>query len=385
MTGQRRRPGWCRWRSLAGAVALAALAVIPALPAAAASAVGNGQFGITPAAGSNGIVAPYFVMTVAAGRSAKDTAIISNPGTKAVTLKIGRSVGVTAGNGGSSYNPSFGECSGSGCWVTGLPGTVTLPAGTGERQPFVVHVPAGTAPGQYLAGITVESASSRSVQVGSNGKGATARAVVIDQVTVGVAVNVGSLDQMTTRLQIPSVTGTAIGQLARMNILLRNTGQTFTGARGHVSCTAAGRGYAYTVVAGTVLPHGQAAIPVNAPGFPKGRAVPCTVLLGYGHGLTVRWAGTVTVPAPPATRIYHTGNGAYTVVPVGSSIPPWAIALIIVGVLAVAVMAFLLWRLRRRPGHETAEHGSRHRQSRQSVPELRKVIFVSPGKQCVMM
>jgi hypothetical protein len=355
MTGPPR--AHCRWRNLAWAVALAALAVVtPASPAAAARAVGNGQFGITPVPGSNGVVAPYFIMTVAAGRSAVDTAIISNPGTKTVTLKVGRSVGITAGNGGSSYNPSFGGCSGSGCWVSGLPGTVTLPAGTGDRQPFVVHVPAGTAPGQYLAGITVESASSRSVQVGSNGKGATARAVIVDQVTVGVAVNVGSLGQMTTRLQIPSVTGIAIGQLARMNILLRNTGQTFTGARGQVSCTAAGRSFAYTVVAGTVLPHGQAAIPVNAPGFPKGKAESCTVLLEYGHGLTVRWAGTVTVPAPPSTRIYHTGSGAYTVVPVGS-VPPWAIVLIIVGVLAVAVMVVLLWRLGRGPGHETAKHG----------------------------
>jgi hypothetical protein len=180
-------PGRCRWRSMAGAVALAAVAaVIPASPAAAARAVGNGQFGITPAPGSNGSPAPYFVMTVAAGRSTVGTAIISNPGTSTVTLRIGRSAGVTAGNGGSAFNPSFGGCAGSACWVTGLPGTVTLPAGMGDRQPFTVHVPARTAPGQYLAGITVESAASpRSVQVGSNGKGAVARAVIIDQVTVG--------------------------------------------------------------------------------------------------------------------------------------------------------------------------------------------------------
>jgi hypothetical protein len=350
MTAPRRppgRPGRSRWRTLAGAVALAALAaVIPALPAAAARAGGNGQFGVTPAAGSNGKAAPYFILTVAAGRSAVATAIFSNPGTRTLTLKIGRSLGVTAGNGGSAFNSSFGGCSGAACWVTGLPATVTLPADMGDSQPFIVHVPARTAPGQYLAGITVELASRPgSVQVGSNGKGATARAVIIDQVTVGVAVTVGSLDQLTTRLQIPAVTGVAIGQLARMNILLRNTGQTFTGARGRASCTAAGRRYAYTVTAGTVLPHGQAAIPVNAPGLPKGKALSCTVLLGYGHGLTVRWAGTVTVPVPPATRIYHTGAGAYTVVPSGS-FPPWAIALIIIGLLILAVMAVLLRRLR---------------------------------------
>jgi hypothetical protein len=360
MTGPRRPPtGRSRWRSLAGALALAALAVvIPALPAAAARGGGNGQFGVTPAPGRNGKAAPYFILTVAAGRSAVATAIFSNPGTKTLTLKIGRSLGVTAGNGGSAFNSSFAGCSGAACWVTGLPATVTLPADRGDEQPFIVHVPARTAPGQYLAGITVELAGRPgSVQVGSNGKGASARAVIIDQVTVGVAVTVGSLDQLTTRLQIPAVTGVAIGPLARMNILLRNTGQTFTGARGSASCTADGRRYAYTVAAGTVLPHGQAVIPVNAPGLPKGRALSCTVVLGYGQGLTVRWTGTVTVPVPPATRIYHTGAGAYTVVPSGSSVPPWAIALMIIGVLALAVMAVLLRRLRRRPGHDPAEPG----------------------------
>ncbi|MGD0245797.1 MAG: hypothetical protein ABSB59_36485 [Streptosporangiaceae bacterium] len=374
MTGPRRRPGHgCgagpgrrRWGSLAGAAALAALvAVIPALPAAAARADGNGQFGITPAPDSNGIAAPYFIMTVAPGRSAVGTAVISNLGTRTVTLKIGRSAGVTAGNGGSAFSPSFRGCSGPGCWVTGLPGTVTLPGGTSERRSFTVHVPARAAPGQYLAGITVESnARPRPVQIGSTATGAMARAIIIDQVTVGVAVTVGSLHRMTTRLRIPAVTGAVIGRLARVNILLRNTGQTFTGARGRASCTADGRRHAYTVVAGTILPHGQAAIPVNAPGLPKATAVPCTMVLGYGRGLTVRWAGTVTVPGAPSTRTYHTGLGAYTVVPSGSSVPPWAIALMIIGVLALVVMAVLLRRSRRRRGPETAGPEGRHRNSK---------------------
>jgi hypothetical protein len=72
MTGPQ-GPARCRWRTVAVAVVVATLAaVIPALPAAAARAVGNGQFGITPAPGSSGTP---------------------------VTLRIGRSAGITAGNG----------------------------------------------------------------------------------------------------------------------------------------------------------------------------------------------------------------------------------------------------------------------------------------------
>ena len=164
---------------------------------------------------------------------------------------------------------------------------------------------------------------------------------------MGVAVTVGSLSRLTTRLRIAAVSGVAIERLARLNILLRNTGQTFTHARGHASCTAAGRRHTYPVSAGTVLPHGQAEIPANVPGLPEGTTVPCTVRLRYGPGLTVSWTGSVTIPAPPAGRIVHTGPGAYSVIP-PDTIPAWAIALIVIGALALLTMAVLLLRTRRR-------------------------------------
>ncbi len=69
------------------------------------------------------------------------------------------------------------------------------------------------------------------VQVGSNGK-SQAQAVIIEQVTVGVAVTVGSLPQLITRLQIPGVSAIAEGKTARLNISLSNTGQTFAHAHG---------------------------------------------------------------------------------------------------------------------------------------------------------
>src|SRR5580704_4758998 len=58
-------------RALTVATAAAALAAaIPALPAGAAASGGFGGFGLTPAPASNGQVAPYFMMTLAAGHSA---------------------------------------------------------------------------------------------------------------------------------------------------------------------------------------------------------------------------------------------------------------------------------------------------------------------------
>ena len=332
----------------ATAVALAALAAVtPLLPAAAAEAGGNGQFGITPAPASDGRAAPYFTLTVPPGGSATGTALISNEGTTPENLKISRSTGVTAANGGSAFTGYFQRCSGVGCWVSGMPGEVTLAGGSVMRAQFAVHVPARTAPGQYLAGLTAEPAAMpRPVRVGSTG-GATANAIIIEQVTVGVAVTVGSLSQLTTRLRIPGVSGEAIGPTARLNIELANTGQTFAHGTGKASCTVAGKGHSYAVVASTVLPHEQAVIAVNAPGLPEGVTMPCAVRLGYGQGLVVSWAGLVIVPVPPRARIIHTGPGAYSVIPAGG-IPSWAIALLVVGGLVLAVMTVLLIQMRRR-------------------------------------
>jgi hypothetical protein len=341
-------------RRATAAAAMAALAVVIAAGPAAATGAGtgaDGTFGITPAPASDGRAAPYFIMALAPDDTATATAIVTNHGQTPEKLKLSRSTGVTAANGGTAFSQSFQRCSGAGCWVTGLLGNVTLAAGASEAVRFTVHVPAGTRPGQYLAGITGELATKPpSAQVGSNGR-ASARAIIIEQVTVSVAVTVGSLSALTTRLRIPDVFGSAVGSLARLNVVLDNTGQTFTHATGDANCTAAGQRETYTVIADTVLPHGHATIPANAPGLPEGSSVPCTVRLAYGNGQTASWAGLVRVPVPPKGRLIHTGPGAYAVIPAAST-PTWAIALIIVGVLVLAAVIVLLWLQvrRRRPG-----------------------------------
>lgn len=342
-------------RRLAAPAALTALAaaavLLPAGPSAAAGPGASGTFSITPAPGSAGSPAPYFVMSLAPGATATATVIITNHGPTAEKLKLSRSTGVTAGNGGSAFSQSFQSCAGPGCWVTGLPGNLTLAGGASEALRFTVHVPAGTQHGQYLAGITGELATKpASVQVGSNGQ-ASARAIIVQQVTVAVAVTVGPLASLTTRLRISDVFGSAIGSLARLNIVLDNTGQTFTRATGDANCTAGGKQESYPVVASTVLPHDHATIPANARGLPEGASFPCRVRLVYGSGRVAIWTGQVSVPAPPRTRIIHTGSGTYAVIPAASGIPTWAIALIIVGVLLLIAVAVLLLRLHRQRRH----------------------------------
>ena len=122
-----------------------------------------------------------------------------------------------------------------------LPKTiVTLAAGTARSLPFTVTVPNHVPAKQYLAGITVEpNTTPAPVVVGSNGQ-ASAQAVVIDQVSVGVAVTVGALAQLKTSLQIPAVTGGADGPIPRIYVQVHNVGQTFTKAHGTARCVVKG-------------------------------------------------------------------------------------------------------------------------------------------------
>jgi hypothetical protein len=306
----------------------------------------SGQFGMAVAAGNQG-TASYFQLNVLPGRLAAAAALIANLGDKTETLAIGHAAGITAANGGSAYRPASNGCAGPGCWVTGLPRLITLPAHRRELLAFTVRVPATTPPGQYLTGISAQrTTASGAMKVGSN-RNSPSKAVVVEVVTIGVAVTVGDLSAMTTRLRIAAVQGTAIGHLARINIRLDNTGQTFSRAAGAASCAADGRQRTYSVRAGTVLPHDNALIIVNTPALPLGATVPCAILLRYGSGQVVRWTGVVTIPGALAVHFAHTGNGVYTQIPQPGT-PAWAVGLISVSSAALlAGVSVLLFRRRR--------------------------------------
>jgi hypothetical protein len=330
--------------ALAAVAAMAVTAAAPAMATGPANMMGiNGKFGLAPAPNRQGRSSLYFQLAVAAGHSARSAIMVVNLGTATQTLKIGRAIGITATNGGSAYRPNLQGCAGAGCWVRGLPRLITLPAHAEERLNFTVRVPFDTSPGQYLGGISAgPDTRPRPVILGSSRK-ASSRAVVVEDVTIGVAVTVGQLSRLTTRFRIDGVQGTISGPMARLGIRLYNAGQTFAHATGTASCAADGSPHLYAVHAGTILPRDQARIIVNAPGLPEGATLPCKVSLYYGNHQTVTWTGRVRIPGAPATRVIHTANGAYTAIPDGG-VPPWAMALIGIGVLILAGIGAVLIR-----------------------------------------
>jgi hypothetical protein len=349
---RRRVPGRCLHlrRRAAVVLALAIVVIVPVAGTVDASGVGGPTpFSVTPAQTVGSPARSYFNLTINPGRSGTDTVIITNRGKHTERLRVSPSTGITAPNTGSAFDGYFRPCVSTGCWVTGLAATVSLAGGAHQALPFTVRVPSNTPSKQYLSGITVEPQTlPQPVTVGSNGN-ASAKAIIVHQVSVGIAVTVGRLSHLRARLAIPAVTGGRVGSVARLNVHIHNTGLRFTKAHGTATCSPNGTRHSFPVFSDTTLPGDRAVVTVNAPRIGLGKTMPCTVKLAYAHGPTATWSGMVTFPRDPRVTVVHTGNGTYSNLPPAGGIPTWALALIAVGGLILLIMIGLTaWLLRSR-------------------------------------
>ena len=129
---------------------LATLALAPAAGAAAPSAVfglravGNPKLG-------------YFVYDLGAGATRKGAVIVSNTGTRSGAAKLYAVDGGTGSTTGTVYLTDNKPVR-AGAWITLAESRVTIAPGKFARIPFTVHVPAGTAPGEWVGGLVAEAA-----------------------------------------------------------------------------------------------------------------------------------------------------------------------------------------------------------------------------------
>jgi len=326
------------------------VALAPVQPAAAVDTGGTVPFGVSPVPAADGSPRAYFDLHAGAGAVLHDTVVVQDRSSTTETLRVQATAGDTAPNSGDTFVGQDRPCGGTACWISGLPSTVTLAGGAQVALPFTVTVPPATAPGQYLAGISVWPAQgSPPVTVGGNANGASAQAVIVNEVDIGVAVTVGDAGQLHPALEIPDVTTGAVGSTPRLLVHLHDGGNTFVRADGTATCTVDGRPRSWPVHSDTLLPGKDATVPVNAPGL-AGTNVACTVTVAYAPGATpADWSGRVDPPAVPATP-----TGRHRAARPAAGTPGWAVALIALGaaVLAVLVAILVLLLARRRQAAE---------------------------------
>jgi hypothetical protein len=319
-------------------------------PADAAAPPAPGTFSVAPALTADGEARPYFQLAAAAGHTVMDVVAFANTGEATERLRVGVTDGVTATNSGSAFGPLTSSCSGTACWVAGLPKTVALAPHTQEEIEFAVRVPAGTRPAQYLAGITATPATAAAPgKVKNSGHGAT-QVTVVPRVVIGVAVTVGDLASLSTRAAVTGVTAGWVDGIVRLTVHVRNTGQRFAKGSGNLVCGTGGATHTFGLSMDTVLPGQAAGLPVNGTGLGQG-SWRCTAHVRDSGGVTDSWAGAVTVASTKPAATKRVGRNDY-VAPDSPGIPVWAVALMVLGgLILVSVWAVFLRRERNKRLH----------------------------------
>ncbi|WP_406154419.1 DUF916 domain-containing protein [Streptomyces sp. NBC_01023] len=175
-------------RNIRSAVLTAAVllcSAVPALvPAAAAEpAAGGSGWTAAPASGAGTRPSadgrPYFYLEGAPGTVLEDTLALTNPGKKAVTVRLRGAEAYNTASGGSAFRATGHT------WIIPAARTVQVPARTSARVPFSVTVPATAEPGDHPAAIVAAAGGRETgVRVQLRVSGPTLSALTVEDVRV---------------------------------------------------------------------------------------------------------------------------------------------------------------------------------------------------------
>lgn len=302
--------------------------------------------GATPVSGPQQAPKSYFSFKLLAGQSATGAVLVVNYKAEPVPIMIAPVLGVTALDSGDAYRSPSNPCQGAACWVFGLLGRQTLGAGANATFAFRVTVPAGTPPGQYLAGILIQPPLG-AAKPGSPGS-SSFQIRVQQQVVVGVAVTVGAPTSLKPQLSISRVTVTNQPVL-RLMAEVSNRGNAFDHPEAGLASlrTPGGTTRSFSLAGGTILPQSTANLDINLGHIAPG-SYPARVSIWYaGHSREAVWSGVIVVPTASTVQVQHRQS---TTLLISGGIPGWAWATM--GILAALVLALLVvllfWYRRRR-------------------------------------
>jgi hypothetical protein len=217
------------------AVSLAALMLISLMSllgfSGAAHAIDNGTLGIRPATEPD-----YFHLSVAAGSTLAETAIVSNHTAEAVTLLTYVVDGTTTPQGGVALGPRDGTPQGLGLWTTLTASSITVPPDSDMAVPFTINVPIGTMPGDYIGGLVIQ-APVETGQVSSSADGTSVRIDVVNRQGVRIYLNVAG--QSVTKLEAGKLSWTKADDNVSVTLAVTNTGNTTLHPQGSVDFASA--------------------------------------------------------------------------------------------------------------------------------------------------
>jgi len=316
---------------LLGALLAAPLAYAAPLPA------GGPNFGLRPADLKLG----YFTYTLEPGGSIQDSVLAINDNDTPLPLTLRKATGHTSAPGGVAF-PTGATVSVSN-WVD-FPGAgeITVPAHQAELLPFSLKVPAGTPPGEYVAGFI---AGLTTPPTNSNSQGGLAIKIVPE---AAVAVVVTVPGDLSYKLAIDGTTDGSDGSRWTVKVKLHNLGNAGWEGTGHLPLAPTQGGPAVVdsnfnvgyIVAGDAI-----AYPMTFESFPPADYT-LTIDLNGKKGDTyhyVEQVSTAQITAPIPTPV-RSNN------PVASPTGPNVVLIVVLGllvILAVIILAAAIYYLSR--------------------------------------
>lgn len=232
----------------------------------------------------------WFSLNATAGASIEQSVVVRNPNSRAVTVRVEGVDGFTSDTASASYGTPGSVPERSGRWIAVSTPELIIDAGAEQTVPFSVRVPANTAPGEYLAGLSVSVPPNEGVASTPGGGGAEIKLALQAQRLIAVKVTVPG--PASANLVVSGTEPFAGIDGVGLLIGLENQGNAF--ASGSAEVTIDGK-VVHDFEISTFVPGTK--IRYRAPwsrDIPDGSHA-VAVRIDYADGRTTNWNGTVDI------------------------------------------------------------------------------------------
>lgn len=301
------------------------------------------KFGLVPGADPATTAKGYFVYTLKEGDEAAGMVRVKNPGSEPVTVKLAPVDGITAQTGGSAFTAPDTPPTHVGAWVHLKQPSVTVAPGDGALVPFTITLPSGTAPGQYLAGISAYIHATPQVVADIGAKQVGASITLQTRYVIGIEVDVPG--DWEPSLQITNAHALEQPSGTRLGIDLRNDGDTLLEPEGTVTLTdATGKTLLLAPIKlGTIVTGTDVTYPVAWPGVPLAGDYGVAVELTYAGGHVARYDGTLSVSANVPAAQGAQGRAQSDTSALAKLPTPMRVIYAIIGLLALIILPAALF------------------------------------------
>jgi len=289
-----------RGRIAAVATAVLLVAAGLSLPARPAGAFVSDTVSADPAPGSHVDGRGVFVLTAHPGDVITQTLLLSNPHTHSVDVRVGAVDAGTSEQLGEVFATPGSPQARTSRWITPAVPELNLAANTKRRVDFTVRVPAGTPPGEYVAGVNAYVPLTEHTTLAN--PGAKKAAIAIDtQIQRVIAVEITVPGPRAPQMAVTGADPEIAGNHIVIGVHMANAGNDFAHGSGVVRVADTNTDETFKIlkfVPGTAVVFPA---PWNDTVQPGRHHV--EVDINYDGGRRLSWTGTITVSAAQAGNL----------------------------------------------------------------------------------